>query len=167
MASYFTEWEQIVTRVFELVKGNELLLRYLCNDDPEPEKTPAPDWLTGVFMKRVLPVPKDPDTVSTQKSFINIYVNSTYPIEGNPYYRIDYLNIDVVCNLDIWALENGRMRPYVICDLLDEMLNFKNMPELSIQKVLNIGAKVTKFGDMFYGYKVAYKLTNAGAISCE
>ena len=47
------------------------------------------------------------------------------------------------------------------------MLNNKNISNISIQKVLNGGVKILKFGDMYYGYKLTYKMSNTGALGCE
>lgn len=163
--SYFSEWEQITSKVLELVRKNNELLQYICNPSEEPQSAPPPQW-ENIIMKNVFPVPKDPASIGEQKDFINVYISSSYPYEDNPFFRIDYLNIEVVCHLETWLVKGGRIRPYIICNLIDEMLNYKQHPELSIQKPMNYGAKVAKFGDMFYGYKMVYRLSNASAIEC-
>lgn len=164
--SYFAEWEKITNKVFELVKNNEPLMKYICNPSQYPLNDDTPVW-KDVFMKNFFPMPKDPLSISDQKCFLNIYINSAYPYEENPYFRQDYLNIDVGCHLETWPVENGRIRPYIICDFIDEMLNNKNISNISIQKVLNGGVKILKFGDMYYGYKLTYKMSNTGALGCE
>ena len=163
--SYFAEWEQITNKTLELVRKNDELLRYLCNSDGSPESNGAPAW-KDIIMKYVFPVPKDPLSVGEQKAFLNVYISSSYPYENNPFFRVDYLNVEVGCHLETWFLDSGRIRPYVICNLIDEMLNWKDSPTMSIQKPMNFGAKVLKFGDMFYGYKMVYRMSNASALDC-
>lgn len=163
--SYFAEWEGIVTKTLELIKGNEELLQYTANSSGDPTSAPPPEW-ENIIMKSVFPVPKDPESVGTQKSFINVYMNTSTPYVNNPFFREDYLNIEVVCHLETWMLDNGRIRPYVMCNLIDEMLSYRNLGDISIQKVYGLGAKCTRFGDMFYGYKMVYKLSNPEAIDC-
>lgn len=164
--AYYAEWEDIVTKVLELIRNNDELLHYACNSSGDPISEPIPEW-SKILMNHVFPVPKDPESVGTQKAFINVFMNTADPYYKNPFYRQDYLNIEVVCHLETWMMDNGRIRPYVMINLIDEMLNNKNLGEISIMKVYGLGAKCVKFGDMFYGYKLIYKLSNPGAVDCE
>lgn len=164
--SYFEEWEQIVTKSLELIRTNDELLKYACNSSGDPLSEPTPQW-SEILMNHVFPMPKDPESVGTQKEFINVYMSTSTPYEGNPFFRMDYLNIEVVCHLETWMLDNGRIRPYIMCNLIDEMLNYRTIGEISIQKVMGMGAKCIKFGDLFYGYKLVYRLSNASAIDCN
>jgi hypothetical protein len=47
------------------------------------------------------------------------------------------------------------------------MINWQYTPGISIQKPMNVGAKIVKFGDMFYGYKIVYRLSNASVTDCD
>lgn len=163
--SYFAEWEPIVTKCLEFIRTNDELLHYVCNSSGKPLEESIPDW-HDIIMKNVFPMPKDPDSVGTEKSFINVYMNTSNPYPSNPYFREDYLTVEVACHLETWMMDDGRVRPYVMCNLIDEMLNYKNLGSISIMKVYGVGAKCVRFGSLFYGYRMVYKLSNPAAIDC-
>lgn len=162
---HYAEWQVIVNKVLELIRNNEPLLKLVSNYGPSPYNTEAPSW-ENIIMKNVFPMPKEPDAVHTEKTFINVYMYRGVMLEDNPSFRNDYLFIEVGCHIETWKLDNGEIRPYTMCDLIDEMLDNQYINDMSIQKVLPIENKALKFGDMFYGYRMMYKLTNVGGISC-
>jgi len=166
--SYFVEWEDITNKVFELIRGNTTLLKLLCDDSKNPYSSATPRW-EDVIMTRLFPVPKDPLSVGEQKTFINVYIDCSYPYDKNrnQFFREDYLVIEVGCHLETWILNSGQIKPYRMCNLIDEMLSYKQISTISMQKIINAGTKVIKFGDMFYGYKMIYKLSNTGVTNCN
>lgn len=161
----YAEWQQIVNKVLELIRGNNQLLKILCNSSNTPYEQDPPSW-DKIILKNVFPMPKEPDSVDEQKSFINVYMYNSSIKDDNPYFFEDLLCVEVGSHLEIWMLENGEIRPYSIVNLIGSMINNKSIPDLSIQKVIPEITKVLKFGDMFYGYRMFFKLTNAGGINC-
>lgn len=163
---HYAEWQSIVNKVLEFIRNNEPLIKLATNSSSNPYSLEAPDW-NDVLMKNVFPMPKEPGSVSTEKTFINVYMYKGVMTENNPSYRNDYLFIEVGCHIETWLLDNGEIRPYTMCDLIDEMLDNKSINDMSIQKVLPYSNTALKFGDMFYGYRMMYKLTNIGGMKCE
>ena len=159
------QWQVIVNKVLEKIRNNDLLLRLACNEDNNPYEKEAPKW-PDILMKNVFPMPKEPYSVSEQKSFINVYISETVPYENNPYYHEDYLFVEVGCHIETWLLDNGEIRPYTMCAMIDEMLDNFSINDMSVNKVVPEQYKVLKFGDMFYGYRMTYKLSNIGAMNC-
>lgn len=160
------QWQSIVNKVLECIRNNDMVLRLISNDSEKAYEIPAPPW-NKVLMKNVFPMPKEPLSVSTQKQFINVYMARTTPSFEKPYYHEDYLYVEVGCHIETWMMANGEIRPYTICALLDEMFDNFSIPDMSIQKVLPFDYSVLKFGDMFYGYRMIYKMTNIGSMNCE
>lgn len=160
------QWQSIVNKVLEMIRGNENLLKLVCNSTPEPYDDAPPKW-EDIIMKNVFPCPKEPDAVWSQKSFINVYISQTDMAYTNPYYHTDYLYIEVGCHIETWMLKNGEIRPYTMCSLIDRMFDRINIPDMSIQTVLPFRFKVIKYGDMFYGYRMIYKMTNNGTMNCD
>lgn len=163
--SYFSEWEQIITKTFEFIKSEDALLRLICNNEPDPYASVAPSW-KDIIMNNIFPMPKDPDSVGKEKTFVNIYIGKTNIYDENPYYHENYMYIDVGCHLNLWPLSNGGFRPYRICSLIDKMMDNKSIGSISIQKVIPVDVKVIRFGDMYFGYRLIYKLSNTGGMSC-
>lgn len=161
----YKQWQVIVNKVFESIKSNTQLLQLVCNSSPNPYADNPPSW-NEIVLKNIYPMPKEPDSVSDQKSFINIYMGNVAYADENPYYHVDRLYVEVGCHLDVWMMDNGEIRPYSMCDLIDEMFDNLNIPDMSIQKVLPDSASVIRFGDMFYGYRIVYKMTNIGGMKC-
>ena len=164
MANY-SEWQQIVNKILELVRNNNQLLKLLCNYNGNPYEKNPPSW-DKIILKNVFPMPKEPTSVDEQKTFLNVYMYDSSIKDENPYFFEDILCVEVGCNLETWMLENGEIRPYTIVSMVGSMVNNKSIPDLSIQKVIPELTKVIKFGDMFYGYRMFFKLTNSGGISC-
>jgi len=164
--AYLRHWQDIVDKMLEKVRKHDNLLRLVANSTPEPYEAPVPKW-EDVLMKNVFPCPKEPNSVDTQKSFINIYMGQTDIVPENPYYHEDLLYIEVDCHLETWLLKNGEIRPYSMCSILDQMVDNLYVPDMSIQKVIPSKFRVVKFSDMFYGYRLVYKLTNIGSMKCD
>lgn len=163
---HYAEWQQIVTKVLELISKNEKLLKLAYDSSDNPYAITTPSW-KNVLMRNVFPMPKEPDSVSDQKSFINVYMyRADFTDEISPYFRGDFLCIEVGSHLNSWMLKDGEIRPYTMLNLIDEMLGNKKIESMSIQKVLPQTTKVLKFGDMFYGYRTFYYLTNTGGVNC-
>lgn len=163
--SRLNQWQYIVSKTLEMIRNNDMLLRYACNDTDAPYDVEAPAW-SEIFLKNVFPMPKEPYSVSTQKTFINVYMSNTYPYEKNPYYHEDYIYVEVASHIETWPLKNGEVRPYTMCSMIDDMFENFNIPDMSIQKVLLDNVSVIKFGDMFYGYRMVYKVSNIGGMNC-
>ncbi len=165
MMARLRQWQSIVNKTLEMIRNNDKVLQYISNSSDEPYNIPVPKW-EDVLMKNVFPMPKEPGSVSTEKTFINVYMYGTDIVPENPYYHDDYLYVEVGCHIETWMLKNGEIRPYTICALIDEMFDRFDIPDMSIQKVLPSTYKVLKFGDMFYGYRMKYKCTNIGSMNC-
>lgn len=160
------QWQTIVNKVLEEIRKNDELLKLVSDYSPEPYKAKVPKW-ENVLMKNVFPCPKEPGAVETQKSFINVYMSQTDITFENPYYHSDYLYVEVGCHIETWMLKNGEIRPYTMCALIDEMFDNFSIPDMSIQKIIPYRFKVIKFGDMFYGYRMIYRMTNIGSMNCD
>lgn len=70
------QWQSIVNKTLEMIRNNDKVLQYISNSSDEPYNIPAPKW-EDVLMKNVFPMPKEPGSVSTEKTFINVYMCGT------------------------------------------------------------------------------------------
>ena len=163
--AYYKQWNSIVNKVFELIRNNDKLLRYIGNAAPNPYDEVANSW-SDIYLKNVFPMPREADSVGDQKTFVNVYMGYSNPPEGNPYFSEDFLYIEVGCYLDCWPLENGEVRPYSICSMIDAMIDNKTIGDMSIKKATPLSTKVIRFGDMYYGYRMIYSLSNMGGVDC-
>lgn len=163
--AYYRQWNNIVGKVFELIRNNDTLLKYIGNASDAPYDEPTRKW-SDLFLKNVFPAPREAGSVSTQKAFVNVYMGYSQPYKENPYYSEDFLYVEVGCHLDCWPLENGEVRPYTVCSMIDAMIDNKSIGDMSIKKVVPENTKVLRFGDMFYGYRMIYSLSNTGGVNC-
>lgn len=164
--AHYAEWNDIVNKVLELIRSNKQLMQLVSNSSSNPYSKDPPKW-EDILMKYVFPLPKEPGSVSTEKTFINVYMYKGEMVENNPSYRNDYLFIEVGCHIETWKLDGGEIRPYIMCDLIDEMFDNKYINDMSMHNILSKSNTALKFGDMFYGYRMMYKLTNIGGMYCE
>ena len=163
--AYYKQWNSIVNKVFELIRNNETLLKYINNASSSPYDEQVPKW-SDVFLKNVFPMPREADSVGTQKTFVNVYMGYSNPYEDNPYYSEDFLYIEVGCYLECWPLDNGEIRPYSVCSMIDAMIDNKSIGDMSMKKVVPESVKALRFGDMYYGYRMIYSLSNMGGVNC-
>ena len=163
--AYYKQWNTIVNKVFELIRNNETLLKYIGNASSAPYDEETPKW-SKVFLHNVFPMPRDSDSVGTQKTIVNVYMGYSNPPENNPYFSEDFLYIEVGVHLDCWMLDDGEIRPYSVCSMIDSMIDNKSIGDMSIKKVTPETTKALRFGDMYYGYRMIYSLSNMGGVDC-
>ena len=71
--AYYKQWNSIVNKVFELIRNNDKLLRYISNAAPNPYDEVASSW-SDIYLKNVFPMPREADSVGDQKTFVNVYM---------------------------------------------------------------------------------------------
>ena len=161
---FFSEWEEIINKVLETVKNNDNILKLVTDFTENPLSSTVPEW-KDVIMNGIYPMPKDPDTKTEQKAYLNVYMEKGVTNKKNSGFRDDYLVIEVVCHLDVWMMSNG-IRPYKMASYIDDMFNGKYIGDMSMNNVYLNFANVTKFSEFFYGYRIMYELSNNGNIEC-
>jgi len=168
---FFSEYNDIINKVIELLYNDQSLMRYLMydSDNPLENNTEQPDIVgSSVVFDRLLPFPKSTNGVNKKGSFINVYMGSAQPQRTNSKYRDDTIHIDIICHLDIWKIINGNIRPYSMLNLIDKKFNNEFIENVSsLQSIYLLASSYRQFSEDFYGYTITYRVSNNSNIRCQ
>lgn len=137
-----------ITRNDDLCK---LLTRYKSDVMKDTEPVSAAER-AEVFSKRIRTVatlPKD-DEVG---AFIVIGIGSITPMGTGLSYNISF---DILCNTDVWNLEDYTARPYYIMNEIDWMLSNTKMK--GIGPTTFLGAAPIKINEKLLGYTMLFNV---------
>lgn len=90
-------------------------------------------------------------------NYILINFNNFTP-SGNPEFRDNVIEFDIVCHFDQWQLEDFALRPYKIAAEIDSMFN--NSRLTGIGKLQFLGATQIILNDEFAGVCLLYEATH-------
>lgn len=128
------------------------LLHYTTRDALEKPKVPD-DEKIAMFNNEIRIVPK----LYVDKPVLNYIIISfdNFIESGNPEFRDNIIEFDIVCHFDQWQLKDFDLRPYRIAAELDSMLDKKKLT--GIGKIEFYGAKEILLTDEFAGLCLMYK----------
>ena len=139
----------------------KLLTEYEPNDENFQFDSP-----NDLIMKRIYPMPKMPDIKTDKGAYICAYFNGGYEIDKNTGYRNVVLNVDIICNIDVWFAGDG-YRVYNIMAEIDSMLN-NQFTDLPIEGVPYLrGFQTRVYADRFYGVQMLYNMKLNSTIECN
>lgn len=164
---YFKELNQNINVILKLIFKNQDLLKYLKYGDELPLSNPDIISPRSLINENIFLTPKTPDAITEQCSILNIYFISSKPYRKNSGFRELYLCFDIMCHLDIWMLDDSKIRPYCICEEIDTMFNNQQISELSLNRVYFENDVIVKYSDYFYGYRLTYKLSSDSNVGCR
>lgn len=108
-------------------------------------------------------MPRGADAVKDEKTFLNIYMDSTYRYEKNSGFRQACLTFDIFSHLNLWTIpKENTIRPYLISSKIDKIFNDnfnEQVRQISINSPLFDSWKVYRYGEYFYGYKLKYYIS--------
>lgn len=155
--AYFDDLNRVVNKVMEMMLKNKDLLEILVYPEPSTKMERE-----DVLMKNIFPMPRSYEATKDEKSFINVYIDSSYPYEENRGFNHMALCFDVVSHLSIWSDGNSNIRPYQLCSEIDKMLNNQkndDVREISINPPQLFEMRIYRYGEVFYGYKLKYHIS--------
>ena len=153
--AYFKELNDIMNKVVELITKDKELMKLIAYPN---EKYNIKD----LMLKNIFLMPRGADAVKDEKTFLNIYMDSTYRYEGNSGFRQACLTFDIFSHLNLWLLPDNTIRPYLISSRIDEIFNNnfnKQVRQISVNAPLFDSWKVYRYGEYFYGYKLKYYIS--------
>lgn len=162
---YYKDLNDNMKTILYMLDNNQELKRLLFYNDTNPFGKSNPDIQGSLIGEKIFPYPKREETEDLKTSYINVIPKDSSSLRNNQYYRDVDIIIEVVCHTEIWAIRQG-YRPLLIMDEIDRV--FSN-PE-NIKSVGDINFKnsmPTKFNNKFYGYTIAFKLTNGSKKGCN
>lgn len=109
-----------------------------------------------LMMKHIFPLPKIPDTTSTESAFINVYLNKFRNGGDNKGTKDWFLTFDVIVHNNKWILTDTEMfRPFLILHEIDKLIN--NRKVVGIKETQFNSGDIVRYNPSFSGYSVSYK----------
>lgn len=107
----------------------------------------------GMFNKNIKIVPK----LYVDGSVLNYMIISfdNFVESGNPQFRDNIIEFDIICHFDQWQLKDFDLRPYRIAAEIDSMLNGQKLT--GIGRIEFLGANQILLTDEFAGVCLMYR----------
>lgn len=128
------------------------LLKYTDRDALNGKKLTV-DEKINLFGKEIKIVPK----LYIDKSVLSYIIISfdNFVESGNPEFRDNIIEFDIICHFDQWQLRDYDLRPYRIAAEIDSMLNGEKLT--GIGKIEFLGANQIILNDEFAGLCLMYR----------
>ena len=140
--------------VNKMIKNERLkrLLHYTSRDALERNNITA-DETIALFGKNIKIVPK----LYVDNSVLNYIIISfdNFTRSGNPEFRDNIIEFDIICHFDQWQLTDFALRPYKIAAEIDSMFNEKHLT--GIGKLEFLGANQMILTDEYAGLCLMYQ----------
>ena len=158
--SSFLSMEKDMSIIIDYILKNERLKKLLfyttadCLDKPMLSEEQSLE----LFGKNIKIVPK----LYVDGSVLNyIIINfDNFTPSGNPEFRDNIVEFDIICHFDQWTLKDTQLRPYKIAAELDTMFNGKLLT--GIGELNFLGANQMILTDEFAGLCLMYTATHGG-----
>lgn len=156
--SSFLSLEKDLGIIADLIIKNERLQKLLYYSTPDALQRDRLNnqQISELFGKHVKIVPKLYVDGSVLTYVIISFDNFTQ--SGNPEFRDNIVEIDVICHFDQWQLTDFSLRPYKIAGEIDSMLNNKRLT--GIGELQFLGASQMILTDEFAGLCLMYEATH-------
>lgn len=125
--SSFLSTEKDMNLIVNAILKNERLKRLLhyTTRDALNRKNLTEDESLELFGKNIKLVPK----LVVDNSVLNYLIISfdNFTPSGNPEFRDNIIEFDIICHFDQWQLQDFALRPYKIAGEIDSMFNGKHL----------------------------------------
>ena len=153
--SSFLSTEKDMNLIVGAMIKNERLKRLLhyTSRDALDKKNLTEDETLELFGKNIKIVPK----LTVDKSVLNYIIISfdNFTPSGNPEFRDNIIEFDIICHFDQWNLKDFALRPYKIAAEIDSMFNGKHLT--GIGELNFLGANQIILTDEFAGLCLMYE----------
>ena len=158
--SSFLSMEKDMNLIVNKMFKNERLKRllYYTSKDALNKPNITADQAIELVQKNIKIVPKlyvDGEVLN----YILITFNNFTP-SGNPEFRDNIIEFDIICHYDQWQLQDFALRPYKIAAEIDSMFDKTHLT--GIGELQFLGATQTIINDEFAGVCLMYEATHGG-----
>ena len=151
----FLAREKDLELIVDLILKNERLKKLLCYTTPDCLKKPnvPQDKALELFNKNIKLVPK----LIIDENVLNyILINfDVFTPSGNPEFRDNMIEFDIICHFNQWQLDDFGLRPYKIAAEIDTMIQEKKLSGLG--DIEFVGANQMVLTDEFAGLCLMYQ----------
>lgn len=153
--SSFLSVEKDINLIMNKMLANEGLKRLLYHTTKDAIKKPdlteeETISLVGKNIKRVPKLEIDGDVLNY------VIINfDNFTSSGNPEFRDNIIEFDIICHFNQWELDDLQLRPYKIAGEIDSMFNGKKLTGIGVTNFL--GANQIILNSEFAGFCLMYE----------
>lgn len=152
--SSFLSTEKDMNLIVSSMIKNERLKRllYHTSRDALNQRNLTEDESLSLFGKNIKIVPK----LTVDRTVLNYVIISfdNFTPSGNPEFRDNIIEFDIICHFDQWNLQDFALRPYKIAAEIDSMFNGQHLT--GIGELNFLGANQIILTDEFAGLCLMY-----------
>ena len=152
--SSFLSTEKDMNLIVSSMIKNERLKRLLhhTSRDALNQRNLTEDESLSLFGKNIKIVPK----LTVDRTVLNYVIISfdNFTPSGNPEFRDNIIEFDIICHFDQWNLQDFALRPYKIAAEIDSMFNGQHLT--GIGELNFLGANQIILTDEFAGLCLMY-----------
>ena len=158
--SSFLSMEKDLSLITNMMVRNPRLnkLLYYTTNDALNHPAVSEENILDMFGKNIKIVPK----LTVDNSVLNYVIISfdNFTPSGNPEFRDNIIEFDIICHFDQWKLKDFQLRPYKIAAEIDSMFDEKHLT--GIGKLKFLGANQMILTDEFAGVCLMYEAIHGG-----
>lgn len=158
--SSFLSVDKDLSLITDKIMENERLQRllYYTSKDALQQPKLTEDQKIELFGKNIKVVPKL-YVDGTVLNYIIISFDNFVP-SGNPEFRDNVIEFDIICHFDQWQLNDLSLRPYKIAAEIDSMFNDQKLTGIGLLQFLS-GSQIV-LNDEFAGFCLMYEAVHGG-----
>ena len=158
--SSFLSMEKDMAILMNAMLNNERLKRllYYTTNDALDKPNLTDEQSVSLIGKNIKNVPK----LVLDKSVLNYIIVSfdNFLETGNPEFRDNMIEFDIICHMDQWPLKDFALRPFKIAAEIDTIFNNKKFTGMG--KLEFLGCKIVGINNEFAGVALLYGTVHGG-----
>lgn len=158
--SSFLSVEKDMNLIMNKMLADETLKRLLFHTtkDALKKRNLTEEETYGLIGKNIKRIPK----LQVDGEVLNyVIINfDNFTPSGNPEFRDNIIEFDIICHFDQWELDDLQLRPYKIAGEIDSLFNGKKLTGIGITNFL--GANQIILNSEFAGFCLMYEAVHGG-----
>lgn len=158
--SSFLSVEKDMNLIMNKMLADETLKRLLFHTtkDALKKRNLTEEETYGLIGKNIKRIPK----LQVDGEVLNyVIINfDNFTPSGNPEFRDNVIEFDIICHFDQWELDDLQLRPYKIAGEIDSLFNGKKLTGIGITNFL--GANQIILNSEFAGFCLMYEAVHGG-----
>jgi hypothetical protein len=153
--------EKNLTDLLISLSDNDNFIKLVSIDNPNALNQSPSDNFYSLFNERLFLKPKVNMPTSEEETYICIYMGRAERAGGTSKNHNDIpIVIDIMTHLNLWDLEDNKIRPYRIVDIIYD--NFMETKVKSVRGNLEFNnAELIRYNEKFMGYRMFFMYTGS------
>jgi hypothetical protein len=154
--SKFSELNDNIKIIMETVLGSQDLCKLLYYTSTNPLAEANLSDTSVLLLSSIFPTPITPGVEDEPKNIITIVLDDFALGRDNNAFKTSKIVFNVLCHLDLWLLDDTKIRPYSILNEIDTLFNQQRIA--TIGKLEFVSSRWIVANNKYHGYQCFYKV---------